>query len=174
MSTRKQAVSIRMCSSDVGKIKRLAKRLGVRDSDVIRYAVKSALAKLAPLHDPAVRGSGLVPVFVESGTEIFQFFDLDAARLENIINSEAEDESRVDHEDIRLIAMSGVQKSFVRWRLSTNPVAAGSDHDPALGLNGRAPRRSGSDPREADELEVTPSLREYLYEKYVHRSRGEA
>lgn len=174
MPTRKQAVSIRMSASDVSKIKRLAKRLGVRDSDVIRYAVKSALAKLAPLHDPAVRGRNLVPVFVESGTEIFQFFDLDATRLENIINNEVEDERRVDHEDIQLIAMSGLQKPFVRWHLATSPVAASSDHNPALGLNGRSQTGSGSEPRAADDLAVTPSLREYLYEKYVHRNRGEA
>lgn len=172
MPTRKKAVSIRMSSSDVSKIKRLAKRLGVRDSDVIRYAVKSTLAKLAPLQDPAVRGRSLVPVFVESGTEMFQFFDLDATKLESIINDEAEHERRVDYEDIQLIAMSGVQRPFIRWQLATSPMAAGSDHNPALGLNGRSQNPSGSDPRVADDLEVTPSLRAYLYEKYVYRNRG--
>lgn len=174
MPSPKQAVSIRMCTSDVDKIKRLAKRLGVRDSDVIRYAVKSALAKLAPLHDPAVRGSGLVPVFVESGTEMFQFFDLDANRLDSIINDQAEDDLRVDHEDIRLIAMSGAQKAFVRWHLSASPVPAGSDHSPVQGINGQAPRGPGADPEAADEADVAPSLRQYLYEKYVQRNRGEA
>jgi hypothetical protein len=163
-----------MSSSDVSKIKRLAKRLGVRDSDVIRYAVKSALAKLAPLHDPAVRGRSLVPVFVESGTEIFQFFDLDATRLENIINDQAEVERRVDHEDIQLIAMSGVQKPFVRWHLATSQGAASGDHSQASGLNGRSQNGSGSDSKAANDLEVTPSLREYLYEKYLYRNRSEA
>jgi Arc/MetJ-type ribon-helix-helix transcriptional regulator len=43
MENRKQAVSIRMSASDVRKIKRLAERLGVRDSDIIRFAVKSML-----------------------------------------------------------------------------------------------------------------------------------
>ena len=77
---RKQAVSIRMTTTDVRKVKRLASRLGVRDSDVIRFAVKSTLAKLGPLYDPEVQGRNLVPVFVEWGSELLRFFDLDAAR----------------------------------------------------------------------------------------------
>ena len=72
---RKQAVSIRMTSTDVHKVKRLASRLGVRDSDVIRFAVKSTLAKLGPLYDAEVQGRNLVPVFVEWGVELLRFFD---------------------------------------------------------------------------------------------------
>ena len=68
---RKQAVSIRMSRSDVRQIKRLADRLGVRDSDVVRFAIKTMLARLAPLPDPAVTGYGLVPVFMEAGAELF-------------------------------------------------------------------------------------------------------
>ena len=65
IESRKQAVSIRMNGSDVRKVKKLAIRLGVRDSDVIRFAVKSTLAKLGPLYDAEVQGRNLVPVFVE-------------------------------------------------------------------------------------------------------------
>ena len=38
---RKQAVSIRLGEGDLRNIKRMAQRLGVRDSDIIRFAVKS-------------------------------------------------------------------------------------------------------------------------------------
>ena len=72
--TRKQAVSIRMSRSDVRHIKRLAERLGARDSDVIRFAIKQMLAQLAPLQDPGVGGRGLVPVFLESGPELMRHF----------------------------------------------------------------------------------------------------
>ena len=54
MDSRKQAVSIRMSAADIRSVKRLAERLGVRDSDVIRFAVKVMLGRLAPLHDPGV------------------------------------------------------------------------------------------------------------------------
>src|SRR5215469_7585349 len=84
---RKQAVSIRMNASDVRKVKRVASRLGVRDSDVIRFAVKTMLGKLGPLYDPEVSGRNLVPVFVESGAELLRFFEIDATKLEAIINN---------------------------------------------------------------------------------------
>src|SRR5882762_169881 len=53
---RKQAVSIRLGESDIRNIKRIAKRLGVRDSDIIRFALKATLSRIAPLCDPAIRG----------------------------------------------------------------------------------------------------------------------
>jgi 16S rRNA U516 pseudouridylate synthase RsuA-like enzyme len=59
---RKQAVSIRLGEGDVRNIKRMAQRLGVRDSDIIRFAVKSMLSRIAPLCDDAIRGRNLVPV----------------------------------------------------------------------------------------------------------------
>jgi hypothetical protein len=56
VESRKQAVSIRMNAADVRKVKKLATRLGVRDSDVIRFAVKNMLARLGPLYDGVVHG----------------------------------------------------------------------------------------------------------------------
>jgi len=173
MEIRKKAVSIRMSSSDVCKIKRLAKRLGVRDSDVIRFAVKSALAKLAPLQDPEVRGRNLVPVFVESGSELFHHFDLDAMRLESIINDDADDERRVDHEDIQLIAMSGVQPPYLRWRLTMNPVGNNGAHG-TVGISGNGNGTYVPDARPEHASDPGSSLREYLYEKYVYRNPTEA
>ena len=79
IESRKQAVSIRMNSTDVRKVKKLASRLGVRDSDVIRFAVKSMLARLGPLYDPEAHGRNLVPVFVESGADLLRFFEIDAS-----------------------------------------------------------------------------------------------
>src|SRR5262245_40885656 len=166
MDSRKQAVSIRMTAADVRNVKRLAKRFGVRDSAIIRFAVKVMLRRLAPLHDPQVRGRSLVPVFVESGNEIFRFFELDAMRLDSIIHEGADAGSRVEHEDIQLIAMSGIQQSYARLRLAS----IGSNKNPTGALNGRnaAARTEWS----AEEEELGNSLRRYLYEKYVYRSNG--
>jgi len=145
IDNRKQAVSIRMATADIRKVKKLASRLGVRDSDVIRFAVKSMLARLGPLYDSQVRGRSLVPVFVESGSELLRFFDLDAARLDDIINDGADGEQEVSGDDIALIAMSGVQENYALLKLS----ALGSSH--------------------ADEQGLSQSLRSYLYDKYVYR-----
>lgn len=158
MDSRKQAVSIRMNAADIRNVKKLAKRLGVRDSDVIRFAVKVMLGRLAPLHDLQVRGKSLVPVFVESGTDIFRHFELDALRLDSIINDGVDDDSRVEHDDIQLIAMSGIQQSYARLRLSS--------------IGGGAAGMAGRSDKPAEEEELGSSLRRYLYEKYVYRNNG--
>ena len=145
---RKQAVSIRMNAADVRKVKRVAARLGVRDSDVIRFAVKTMLAKLGPLYDPEVHGRNLVPVFVESGAELLRFFDIDATKLEAIINNGVHAERRVEREDIALLALTGAQEPYAALKLSELEQT-------------ERPRRSAA--------ELLESLRQYLYAKYVYR-----
>jgi hypothetical protein len=146
---RKQAVSIRMNGGDVRKVKKLAQRLGVRDSDVIRFAVKSMLARLGPLYDPEVRGRNLVPVFVESGVELLRFFELDALRLESMINEGVEPGRRVDRDDIELLALTGGQTPYAALKLSE---LHRGDHEGG------------------DASQLASSIRQYLYEKYVFRS----
>lgn len=172
MDSRKQAVSIRMNAADIRNVKKLAKRLGVRDSDVIRFAVKVMLGRLAPLHDLQVRGKSLVPVFVESGTDIFRHFELDALRLDSIINDGADDDARVEHDDIQLIAMSGIQQSYARLRLSSiGSGGYGNGHGNGNG-NGSGFSTAGRAGKPGEEEELGNSLRRYLYEKYVYRNNG--
>lgn len=141
-----------MNGGDVRKVKRLAQRLGVRDSDVIRFAVKAMLARLGPLYDPEVRGRNLVPVFVESGVELLRFFELDGMRLESIINEGVDPARRVDREDIELLALTGGQTPYAALKLSElHP----GDND------------------NSDASHLASSLRQYLYDKYVFRPSAE-
>jgi hypothetical protein len=144
---RKQAVSIRLGESDIRNIKRIAKRLGVRDSDIIRFAIKSTLSRIAPLCDPGIRGQNLVPVLVESGDELIRYFELDAFRLESIINENVDTGRQVERDDIALLAMSGLREEYLVMRLKDG--------------NGARP-----DPTTAQGR----SLRGYLYDKYVYRN----
>jgi len=141
---RKQAISIRLGGSDLRNVKRIAKRLGVRDSDIIRYAIKSMLGRIAPLCDEAVAGRNLVPVLIESGDELIRYFELDAYRLERIINEHAEAELRVERDDIALLTMNGLREQYLVMRLKDGNWNT------------------------ADSAER--SLRNYLYDKYVYRS----
>jgi hypothetical protein len=152
VDSRKQAISIRMNSADVRKVKKLAQRLAVRDSDVIRFAVKCMLTRLGPLYDGEVKGRNLVPVFVESGAELLRFFDLDAARLEAIINEGVEHPRRVERDDIALLALTGGQEPYAALLLSE--------------LN-------REDRNAASASELAASLRQYLYDKYVYRTGTE-
>jgi hypothetical protein len=141
-----------MNAGDVRKVKRLASRLGVRDSDVIRFAVKNMLARLGPLYDPEVHGRNLVPVFVESGAELLRFFEIDASKLEAIINQGVDAERRVDRDDIALLALTGTQEPYAALKLSE--------------LDRTERRRQTA-------AELSESLRQYLYAKYVYRALGE-
>ncbi len=146
--SRKQAVSIRLGAGDIRKVKKLAERLGVRDSDVIRFALKWTLNRVAPLCDPEIRGRSLVPVFVETGAELIRQFELDAFRLEAIINDGAEPERAVAHDDIALLALAGSQQPYALLRLRQSNGADG--------------------PASTASIEA---LRQYLYDKYVYARR---
>ena len=147
VESRKQAISLRIGSADLRRIKRLAERLGVRDSDVVRFAIKTMMAKLAPLCDPNVRGRGLVPVFVEAGGDIFQHFDLDATQLDSIINDGATGEDSVALTDLQLLAMTGSHPSLAHLSLR------------------RLSKTEDTGTFAMEELRSGP-LRRYLYTKY--------
>ena len=153
VESRKQAVSIRMNSADVRKVKKLAQRIGVRDSDVIRFAIKIMLTRLGPLYDLEAKGRSLVPVFVESGADLLRFFDLDAPRLEAIINEGVEMGKRVDRSDIALLALAAGQEPYAALMLSE--LDQRERHSIAPG-------------------ELSGSVRQYLYDKYVYRGPTEA
>jgi hypothetical protein len=142
---KKQAVSIRLGESDVRNIKRMARRLGVRDSDIIRYAIKTMLSRMSPLCDAAIRGRNLVPVLVESGDDLIRYFELDAFRLESIINENVEEGRQVERDDIALLAMNGLRQEYLVMRMKDG--------------NGTT---EGTPPGH--------SLRSYLYDKYVYRN----
>ena len=146
--SRKQAVSIRLGPGDIRKVKQLAERLGVRDSDVIRFALKWTLNRVAPLCDPEIRGRSLVPVFVETGAELIRQFELDAFRLDAIINEGADAERAVAHDDGALLALAGSQQPYALLRLR---------------------QQNGTDaPGSTASIEA---LRQYLYDKYVYARR---
>jgi hypothetical protein len=168
--SRKQAVSIRMSRSDVRNIKRLAERLGARDSDVIRFAIKMMLGRLAPLQDPSVCGRGLVPVFIESGPDLMRHFELDAARLSSIINDGVEEARRVEPDDIQLIALSGIQRSYLKLRVPGFRRPNVGDGVRAEPGNGGSADYSGIDHSTPEHDSVEQSLRQYLFDKYLYKS----
>jgi hypothetical protein len=154
MEGRKQAVSIRLNAADVRNLRKLSRRLGVRNSDVIRFAIKGALARLGPMCDAEVKGRGLVPVLVDAGADLMRYLDLDVANLETIINEGAAPEQQVERADVQLLAMSSLPSGYARMRL----VRMG------------AGRTDGSGVTEApvDDAQLDQSLRKYFYDKYVY------
>jgi hypothetical protein len=139
---RRQAVSTRLAHGDIRNIKRFAKRLGVRDSDIVRFAIRSTFSRLAPLCDPAIRGRSLVPVLAEAGDELIRHFELDAFQLDSIVNDQVDPKDQVARDDIALLAMVSLRHDYLRMRLNED---------------GQASAATPAD-----------SLRRYLYDKYIY------
>jgi hypothetical protein len=129
-------------------MKFLAERLGVRDSDIVRFGLKMMLNRLAGLCDPEIRGSNLVPTLVEAGPDFVRYFDLDAVRLDAIINAGAEPSRKVSHDDIALLSLAGSQPEYAMLRLR-RPAPSGL-------------RVVAGAPASVD------ALRQHLYDKYVY------
>ena len=125
----------------------------MRDSDVIRYALKVKLSRLAPLCDASVRGRNLMPVFVDTGVDILQYFELDEESLNRIINDGVEHERRVEQDDIQLMAMIGMQRNYAK-----------------LSLRDLHDKVAASPVSNALDDTLSTTFRRHLYAKYVQRA----
>ncbi len=151
---KKQTVSVRMSASDHNKVKEIANRLHVRESDLFRFAVKSAITKLLPLYDKNFKGKDLIPLFIEFGNELTNYFELDTMRLDEIINEgvSADSDNYVDYDDLNLIAMSGIRENHLYIRLNYL--------NQEFNSNGPVEHENHS------------LLKRYLYRKYIEDNRG--
>lgn len=144
--SRKKLVSVRLCHTDIERIKAIAGRLRVRESEVIRFALRLAFARLEPLHDPDACGRDLIPIFIKYGPELMYHFDLDSRTLESIINSDLDDpQKKVDSDDIELLTIAHNMPGYhLRTKLKELPQL------------------------DAGRLDLSGALQQYLYEKYIH------
>ncbi|MEL7536391.1 MAG: hypothetical protein AAFM91_04925 [Pseudomonadota bacterium] len=150
MAIRNSAISLRLSDADRAKLRVLADRLAVREADVMRYAIDIVMARLGPLLDPAVAGPQLLPVFVESGTDLMRFFSIDSSQLDGIINSGVDDpDERVELRDIALLASS-------------------SRDEPVATVQLRA-LFGASDGNEEGFSRLKRRFKDYLYHKYLFR-----
>ncbi len=141
---RKKLVSIRVRSQDVDKIRDIAQRIGVRESDLFRFAVKLLLSRSMPLRNPDLQGRELIPLLMEFGTELANYFQFDAERLGRIVNEGVDDPDKwVDVRDIEMLIMSSTQESYAYLRLKELTHC------------------------EVEPPGVTGMIRQYIYEKYM-------
>lgn len=156
---RKQAISIRLNAADLRNLRKLSRRLRVRNSDIIRYAIKTALARLTPLCAADVTGRDLVPVLLDSGADLMRYLDLDEGALEAIVNEGAPLGMQVDRADVQLLAMDGQRSSYARLRLVRN----GLRDTPAPAADALA-----------EDTGTHQSLRKYFFDKYVYEQEPTA
>jgi hypothetical protein len=148
-SDNKKIISVRASQPDLDKVKAISQRLRVRESKLLRFAIKIMLGRLGPLHDIQVNGRDLMPVFADFGEELTRYFELDQARLEEIINGGVSDRNKiVDSDDIALMAMGDMPEAYRYMKLKE--------------LSGKAVDRNA----------LSESIREYIADKYVNVTTG--
>ena len=102
---RLQGISLRLSDADIRRVKAVSGRLGVRESDLLRFAIRTLLNHLAPLADPAVRGRELVPMLLEHGAEIVREFGLDTHALAALVNEGAVGDGQVSRADLTALML---------------------------------------------------------------------
>lgn len=100
-------------------MKDIARRLGVKESDLFRFIVKNSLNKLLPFQDGAIRGTDLIPALLDCGQDLARYFDLDSDQLDHIVNQGLEEGSKkVDKEDLDILALSGSSDHYAMVKLA--------------------------------------------------------
>lgn len=144
MEQRKRNISVRLSSSDIKKVKEISQRLGVKESELFRFSIKSMLTKLMPLSDHALAGADLIPTWLACGNDLLTYFDIDVDKLDEIFNAtDKESQEKVDELDLDLMVLAHLNQHYAVKKLSD---ICGSQIEPA---------------------NVNRMLHEYLYGKYV-------
>ena len=139
----KRSVSIRMNTSDYGKLKLIGQRFRTRESHVFRFLIQKSLKNLVPFFQSEASVLEVCDALIENAPEIFHHFDIDKDRLEGLVNQHSTNgQSTVEPKDIELLMMLAVSDRYLAFRLGelTN--------------------------REIPENAVKAELREYLRSKY--------
>jgi hypothetical protein len=127
---RLQGISLRLSDADIRRIKAVSGRLGVRESDLLRFAIRTMLTELSPLADPAVRGRELVPMLLEHGGEIVREFGLDGHALAALVNEGVVGDDQVSRADLTALmllangAAPGPLKAEMQARFQARTVVA--------------------------------------------------
>jgi len=114
MDNKNCCISVRLSETEQKKIKATAEKLQVRNSDVVRYAIRSTLTQLSAFHNPESSGVALLPTMIEYCNELNRHFDLDADKLNEIINTKTS--QLVARNDIELLALCGMPVEIIQKR----------------------------------------------------------
>jgi hypothetical protein len=115
----KKNISVRLGVADLRRVKEIALRLGVKESEIFRYAVKALSTRLLPLLNRQLSGVPMLVALLESGEEMLSYFEFDAQHLERLINGDVAGEGQaVAHEDIEMLAIGIINADYLASRIS--------------------------------------------------------
>jgi len=115
----KKNISVRLGVADLRRIKEIANRLDVKESEIFRYAVKSLATRLLPLLNRQLSGISMLVALLESGEDLLHHFEFDTQQLQRLINTGLADGQRpVDPEDIDMLAIAIINPDYIAARIS--------------------------------------------------------
>lgn len=114
----KKNISVRLGVADLRRVKEIALRLGVKESEIFRYSVKALSTRLMPLLNRQLSGVPMLVALLESGEEMLSYFEFDAQHLERLINGSADELRQVAHEDIEMLAIGIINADYLASRIS--------------------------------------------------------
>jgi putative heme degradation protein len=118
MSERKRNTSVRLNAGDVRRLRCIAGRLQVNESELLRFCVKQTLNKLSPLDEPDYKGADLMPALLEVGEALTRYFEFDSRQLQRIVNGEETESARsVCDADVDLFVLSVWNENSVLHRI---------------------------------------------------------
>ena len=123
----KKNISVRLLESDLRKVKDVSSKLGVKDSDFFRYAVKVTLANLMPLIRKDLKGVEFLLALLSAGDDFLRHFEFDSYLLDKIVNDDADADHKVEMADIELVCIASVNQRYMlgQLRLCGESVAEG-------------------------------------------------
>lgn len=117
MNNKLCSISVRLSETDQSQLKAISDRLGVNNSDLVRYAIKRVITQLYALNGKNVRGKKLLPLFIKHFDELNRHFDISIKKLEYIFNSEVDNNEKIEMEDLELLSLFGMPDDFSKERI---------------------------------------------------------
>jgi hypothetical protein len=112
----KRIVSMRINTSDFGRVKAMAKRLKARDSEVLRFVLRLGLAEMSALCRRGATPQEMLGAFALHGPALVDHFELNEARLDQLLNADR-GEAPVTLEDLELLVVAAQSTRLLAFRL---------------------------------------------------------
>lgn len=115
----KKNISVRLGVADLRRVKEIALRLDVKESEIFRYAVRALSTRLMPLLNRQLSGVPMLVALLETDEELLRYFEFDAQQFDRLINTSlSEGQLRVEMEDIELLVIAGINRDYLAAQLS--------------------------------------------------------
>lgn len=115
----KRSVSIRINTSDYGRIKVAARRLHTKEADIFRYLLQVGLSKLSPLLGEALEDRTYFRALTDLGPDLAANFGVPAREFVNLIGAfTGRRAPTFDEADLELVDLAGTHPRIVQARLA--------------------------------------------------------